>query len=52
MPRISLKLVQWRLDHKEGKDDEGKPFDINPLEWHLPYEMIIVAATPVVGASD
>ena len=39
IPRISLKLVQWRLDNKDKK------FDVSPLEWNLPYEMIIVDAT-------
>jgi hypothetical protein len=46
IPRISLKLVKWRLDHKDDKKDDGSPrFEISPLEWKLPYEMIIVAAT-------
>jgi hypothetical protein len=44
IPRISLMLVQWRLQHKDDKD-----FDISPLEWRLPYEMIIVAASPPNG---
>ena len=45
IPRISLKLIQWRLKHKDDKDENGAPkFDVSPLEWHLPYEMIIVAA--------
>src|SRR5262249_34061337 len=39
IPRISLKLVQYRLDHKDDKK-----FDVSPLEWNLPYEMIIVDA--------
>jgi hypothetical protein len=52
IPRISLKLVQYRLDHQNGKDDEGKPFDVNPLEWNLPYEMIIVDATPLAGDGE
>jgi hypothetical protein len=47
IPRISLKLVQWRLEHQ---DDPG--FDVKPLEWRLPYEMIIVAATPLGGDGD
>jgi hypothetical protein len=38
IPRISLKLVQWRLTTKEK-------FDTSPLSWNLPYEMIIVSAT-------
>lgn len=52
IPRIDLALVQWRLDHKDGKDDSGKKFDVNPLEWRLPYEMIIVAAKPYMGEAE
>lgn len=45
IPRISLKLVQWRLDHQNDKDDAGQPkWDVSPLRWRLPYEMIVVAA--------
>src|SRR5438105_15574527 len=29
IPRISLKLVKWRLEHKDGQ------FDVSPLEWRL-----------------
>jgi hypothetical protein len=47
IPRISLKLVQWRLDHR---NDPGH--DVSPLDWNLPYEMIIVAAEPIVGDGD
>jgi hypothetical protein len=47
IPRFSLMLIQWRLEHQKDKG-----FDINPLEWRLPYEMIIVAAAPVNGAGD
>jgi hypothetical protein len=50
IPRISLKLVNWRLDHKDDKDAEGHP--LNPLRWNLPYEMIIVSAVPVNGDDD
>jgi hypothetical protein len=52
IPRIDLKLVQWRLDHQNGKDDNGKEFDVSPLEWRLPYEMIIVAAKPFGNVVD
>lgn len=53
IPRISLKLIQWRLDHQNDKDDTGKPkFDVSPLEWNLPYEMIIVSATHIAGGGD
>ncbi len=47
IPRISLKLLQWRLDHK----DDPK-YDVSPLEWHLPYEMIIVAAAALEGTDE
>jgi hypothetical protein len=46
IPRISLKLIQWRLDHRNDQ------FDVSPLDWRLPYEMIIVSATPVEGDGD
>jgi len=46
IPRISLKLVHWRVDHK---DDPG--YDESPLLWDLPYEMIIVSAG-AAGADD
>jgi hypothetical protein len=50
IPRISLKLIQWRLDHQDDKDQAGnKLFDVSPLDWHLPYEMIIVSGEPVIG---
>jgi hypothetical protein len=44
IPRISLMLVQWRLEHKDDKE-----FHVSPLEWRLPYEMIIVSAKQVNG---
>jgi hypothetical protein len=47
IPRISLKLIQWRL---EPKNDPK--YDVSPLEWHLPYEMIIVAAAPLEGNNE
>jgi hypothetical protein len=43
--RIDLALVKWRLDHKDDKDKNGEMYDIPPLEWRLPYEMIIVSAS-------
>jgi hypothetical protein len=53
IPRISLKLVQWRLDHSKDKDADGNPkYDTSPLGWRLPYEMIIVSATPLEGEGD
>jgi hypothetical protein len=47
--RIDLALVQWRLDNRDSKDKNGEAFDVSPLEWRLPYEMIIVAAKPFTG---
>jgi hypothetical protein len=44
IPRISLKLVSWRLEN--AKDPR------NPLTWDLPYEMIIVAAEAVPTDDD
>jgi hypothetical protein len=38
LPRIDLALVDWRIEHR---DDEGEP-----LNWNLPYEMVIVAMFP------
>ena len=40
IPRIDLALVAWRVQHKD--DAEWKEFE--PLDWNLPYEMIVVAA--------
>jgi hypothetical protein len=42
--RIDLALVQWRLENNDkwkAESDEEKP-----LNWRLPYEMIIVSAKP------
>lgn len=38
IPRVSLKLVDWRLAHHSGKY-------AGSLTWNLPYEMIIAAIT-------
>lgn len=35
IPRINLRLVQWRIDNANRPD--------KPLTWKIPYEMIIVA---------
>src|SRR5213078_770200 len=49
IPRISLKLVQYRLKHRdELKEQHGT----DPLGWRLPYEMIVVAAVPLPGGDD
>ncbi len=49
IPRLSLKLVKYRLDHQdELKTSHGT----DPLEWRLPYEMIAVSAVPVEGDDD
>jgi hypothetical protein len=50
IPRISLKLIDWRLRNRGAKDEEGQP--LNPLRWNLPYELIIVSAVPVSGEDD
>jgi hypothetical protein len=47
--RIDLALVQWRLENRDARDKSGEPFDVPPLEWRLPYEMIIVSAKPFEG---
>lgn len=36
IPRLNLKLVQWRLEHHSGKF-------ANSLDWNLPYELIVAA---------
>jgi hypothetical protein len=38
IPRVSLKLVDWRLAHHAGKF-------AGSLTWNLPYELILVAIT-------
>src|SRR5262249_38657861 len=50
IPRISLRLVNWRLAHRDDRDEEMKP--LNPLGWTLPYEMIIVSAVPADGGDE
>ena len=37
IPRMSLKLIQWRIDHARKNKDEA-----DVLKWHLPYEIIVV----------
>ncbi|MBO0700346.1 MAG: hypothetical protein J2P46_18250, partial [Zavarzinella sp.] len=49
IPRISLKLVKYRLDHKDELEAEH---GTNPLDWRLPYELIAVSAVPAAGGSD
>jgi hypothetical protein len=45
IPRISLKLVDWRLTHKDDPE--------HPLTWTtLPYEIIVVAVYPGVPEGD
>ncbi|MCB9851432.1 MAG: hypothetical protein H6817_12090 [Phycisphaerales bacterium] len=39
VPRMSLKLIQWRI---ENADDPAQP-----LNWHLPYEFVVVEAKPL-----
>jgi hypothetical protein len=51
--RIDLALVQWRLEHRDDtKDKNGHEFAAPPLEWALPYEMIIVSAKPFTESLD
>ena len=38
IPRLSLKLVKWRLEHHTGKFSQS-------LSWNIPYEMIVAAVT-------
>jgi hypothetical protein len=49
IPRISLKLVQYRLKHREDLQEQH---GTDPLRWRLPYEMIVVAAVPLPGGGD
>jgi hypothetical protein len=49
IPRVSLKLVKYRLAHKEELE---KSHGTDPLGWRLPYEMIAVSAVPVEGGDD
>jgi hypothetical protein len=53
IPRIDLSLIKWRVDHKDEKNADGSPkYDVSPLEWNLPYEMIIVSAKAFAGETD
>jgi hypothetical protein len=48
LPRISLSLISWRIAN--ANKPEWKDFDV--LEWHLPYEMIVIATTGEVTQGD
>jgi len=51
--RIDLALVQWRVKHRDDTQDKnGHAFAAPPLEWGLPYEMIIVSAKPFAGTLE
>jgi hypothetical protein len=50
--RLDLALVQWRVENQNATDKDGKAYDVSPLEWRLPYELIIVAAKPFNGNLD
>jgi hypothetical protein len=51
--RIDLALVQWRVEHRDDtKDKNGHAFAAPPLEWALPYEMIIVSTKRFDGSLD
>jgi hypothetical protein len=39
VPRVSLKLLDWRIERRDDARD--------PLNWHLPYEMVVIAASPI-----
>ncbi len=43
MPRISLKLVKWRI----APERANETYDTDPLRWKLPYEVVILAAERV-----
>jgi hypothetical protein len=48
--RIDLALVQWRVQHRDDTHDKnGNEYAVPPLQWRLPYEMIIVSAKPFNG---
>jgi hypothetical protein len=40
IPRINLRLVQWRLEHQNDPQLE------HPLDWSLPYEIVAIAVVP------
>ena len=40
IPRISLKLVDWRVDNAAREMSENNR---DVLRWNLPYEIIVVA---------
>lgn len=48
LPRISLSLVKWRLEHHD--DAQWKELDV--LKWDLPYEIICAAVYPGGGEND
>jgi hypothetical protein len=51
--RIDLALIQWRVQHRDDTHDKnGHEFGAPPLEWNLPYEMIIVSAKSFNSALD
>jgi hypothetical protein len=48
IPRINLKLIDWRVRNYMLPEF----VDSKPLEWNLPYEMIVVSAIPVETDND
>jgi hypothetical protein len=41
IPRINLRLIQWRIENYNKPDWKAK----KPLDWNLPYELVIAAVT-------
>lgn len=47
LPRISLKLVQWRLDNSTDASDPD-----DPLNWDLPYELVAIGLVQEMPGED
>ena len=45
IPRINLALIKFRVEHATADLNDPE----NPLNWDLPYEMIIIAASEISG---
>jgi hypothetical protein len=46
IPRISLRLIQWRLENASDPK-----FD-HPLDWDLPYEIVVIGFVEELGSDD
>jgi hypothetical protein len=44
IPRIDLALVNYRVEH--ASDKKWKDMGEDPLQWNLPYEIVVVAVYP------